>query len=311
MGRLIAIWAVLIFTAWSESAYAQSKFNALQNVDPWPYRIYPLSCRGKCSDATGLIVGCDGKACYGRSGYGAFNIAPKRTYHIIYSDNADVCTTIERALNWSMAQDVDVLAKLEQGRPPGAAFDNALFLSDVFVRWNQLNGPIWVGDPNTPKDKRIINPTLLERWMIAPLLNNGRPYLITKAMYEDDLTVWDYSPEELSNYDWSNPDNYNARRQMGDSESFFHKNIRYGKLEGEFGVNYFPKLPDSVRNSAVWRNTNRRLANQTEIALIHGQFYGVFVSARTDVVFVVDFTRPPGDDVCYMESDFSHHLVSQ
>lgn len=291
-----AVWLMLLIAlsavdAPAQVARAQQIERAQQESDP--YRISPLSCVD-CIDSTRLFFGCDDQHCYNRSIYGAFGLLPQRSYRIVFSADDRACGQIAAALNWSLEQTDEALKAVWESSPTGAASTNTLFSHPIFLRWRRINGAAFGGYSGFP-----------ERWLIAPILNDGVRRLVTRD--EFNVQLWRFTQRELDETDWS--DNERYRQDRKDSSEPIERFTNFAS-DPDDGLMRFPNLPPQLRDQAVWKEAPRN-DGEFEVAEIDGRYYAVFLTPKTDTVLVVDFSRLPGDDSCYLDSTFSHWLVDR
>jgi uncharacterized protein YecT (DUF1311 family) len=271
----------------------------LLDLEPSPVSVHTLACLGRCRDETGRNLLCDDRFCYSRSIYGGLGLLPKRGYVVEYAAEERVCRSIADALNWPFSQSPEILAATwESLAPEGWATTNLLFSHSTFVRWHRVAG--------SPVDPGAM-PTQIERWVVAPLFNDGIPRLVTRTRGTPDL--WDYSVAELGTADWSLPASYHPARRVRPESNPIKANADFRSLIGDEVVG-FPKLAPDRRKQEIWRQTDRHDVGEFEIAVVEGKYYSVFLSADIDTVLVTDLSRPPGEDACYLHSSFSQWAVN-
>lgn len=271
----------------------------LLSLEPSPVSVHTLACFGRCRDETGLNLLCDDRFCYSHSIYGGLGLLPKRSYEVEYAANVRVCHSIADALNWSFSQSPETLVAIWEGlAPEGWATTNPLFSHSAFVRWHRVMGALV--EPGGM-------PTQIERWVVAPLFNDGIPRLITRTRGTPD--IWDYSPAELEGSDWSLPASYHPARRVRPESNPIKANADFRSLIGGEVVR-FPKLAPDRRKQAIWRESFRSDVGEFELIFVDGKYYAVLLSAYTDTVLVVDLSLNAGDDICYLSSSFSEWSVN-
>ena len=264
--------------------------------------VRPLSCR-LCRDVSNNPVVCDDKHCYGREAVG-FGLLPKRSYRVVYAQDEHVCSVIAGALNWALTRSDGELEKAWAGVPDPIQVANPIFSSEVFIRWHPLtnHGPSgWrEGD-------------LRHLWIVAPVLNDEIPRLVTDRATE--YTFWRYSNDELAKGNWHDFRTYDRSREVPDSENPIHAVMYYHPpKEPPNLVNFpafykFPKLPRALWTSNVWKYSERIGAVEAAFAKVDGAIYLVIYDGQMDTMYVADVSRPPGDDVCYLDSTLSSALL--
>jgi hypothetical protein len=259
---------------------------------------------------------------------GAFGLTPKRTYRAVMSDDDAVCVEIVHELNAAIVGEIKPWQTV-----PGSEFDNPLYSGPTFLRWSYL-----AGKPGTKTRRNAAKDDSSYRWLIAPVLNDGKPMLVTKysASVNDANRIgqpwlfWDMKATS-TNDNWENPASYSSmsplsqriepselvstlplkplKVQLG-ADPLVRTTFLYAASNPD-GRDLFPKLPRS-RQKGAWRFVNRRsLGNETNFATIGHFYYAILDDGLVDalVVFKLHPSRI-GDDVCYIESDLSEKIWS-
>jgi len=274
-----------------------------------PYKMEPR--HGRPALIAGMV--CNGRYCFGPSVYGALGLVPRRTYRVVHAKQPAVCRTIADALNDTIrAAPSDIEAIWRQYHWAGSVYPfastNILFSSRIFIRWHPFRGEVFQDAPGSYVDK----------WLIAPVLNDGVPRLVTRVTgpvvrrtgFAVDL--WKFTPTDLQEM---KPDSGELRFPVlpeqqaefalsGDQDpvkSLIHR------LDNHDILQRFPNLPSAVRSTATWMVTYGG-SSEVEFAEIDRHFFVVLLSEISDAIVVANLTDNETSIACYIDSSISHEI---